>query len=77
MRKIVDSVPKGTLTLSLRFLGALPGEYSLHLSQKILGTINSDNLGTLDVNGYITNISPASGSPYGGFNLMVEGYALL
>ena len=59
--------------ISIRFLGAHSGKFKAHISHKELGTFDTSSLPLLDVNGYINNITPISGSPYGGTEITITG----
>lgn len=68
----VMSVDDTARTVTIKFPGAWSGQYQLQLSSVQHGRIDSDLL-ILDVHGTVTNVSPLSGSKYGGALVTITG----
>lgn len=68
----VNEVDADAKTLTVKFGGAYSGSFVLSVRHSEYGLIKADHL-TFDVNSYVTNISPQTGSIYGGTLLTIDG----
>jgi hypothetical protein len=67
----VNEVDDSAKTLTCKFGGAESGVFSISIRHATYGLIKSDL--TLDVNSYVTSISPNTGSIYGGTLITIQG----
>jgi hypothetical protein len=68
----VNSVDDSAKTLTGKFQGAESGTYKIALRHSTYGLIDTSSL-TLDVNAYVTSISPTTISMYGGTLITISG----
>lgn len=72
-RPLIKGVNATSGRLMIRFLGAVAGTYKIKVSHKIKGMYDNTIAPLLDVNGYIYDIQPAGGSPFGGTIVTITG----
>lgn len=65
----VDSIAK---TISVKFGGAVSGQYRLQVSSQLAGRLNCETLSLL-VQTTVSKVEPSSGSIYGGSLLTITG----
>lgn len=68
----VNSVDDSTKTLTGKFQGAYSGTYKIALRHVSYGLVDTSSL-TLDVNAYVTSVSPTTISMYGGTLMTITG----
>lgn len=67
----VNEVDDSAKTLTCKFGGAESGSFLISVRHTDYGLIKSDLI--LDVNSYVTSISPSTGSMYGGTLITIQG----
>jgi hypothetical protein len=68
----VNSVDNEAKTITAKFGGAESSTFALKIRHSEIGLIRTDDL-ILDVNTYVTSITPLTGSIYGGTLLTITG----
>ena len=68
----VNEVDDSAKTLTTKFGGAYSGEFQISIRHNVYGLIKTEGL-LLDVNAYVTDYSPKTGSIYGGTLLTIQG----
>jgi hypothetical protein len=68
----VNEVDDDAKTITARFGGAESSTFSMSIRHAAYGIVNAADL-ILDVNSYVTGISPTTGSIYGGTLLTITG----